>query len=742
MHSTPSPVRSFRSRLSWSLSAALLAVALQPGPAASDDAPSTGHRSAGAPAPGPGGNSPRLINPMRLFREWTVRGGLASGATCVNFEDASTGGPNGGDIPISTIPLGATVVEAWLYWSVLSDSAPVDPGVPFLDGVPITPVPLGDVPRSPCFPQTNTGGFRADVTSIVLGNGTFRLTGVPGNGTFNGTITEGATLFVVYCDPNSPLTDIVLWDGVDSIGSGESTFEQTFTGFLADPAATPVATLVVAAGNGQFTGGPDPFLFNGVDLDAVFPQILDGTSCPGGFYDHFSYDVSPWVPSGATSAVVRVDHLNDCYTFAAIALAVTTDPWRLDDCPIAGCGLVAGAVTPRVSCDASPVSSSLFAMLPDCPPGPLETALQATDPITARDSSAISELRPATTANRAVYALVEFDLAGDVDVDACVEVALLDPRGPRRVLKPMGSPYAGPYDVTLPYSGAGVWRIELVESPTCGDPVDGAALSAARLDVWEQTGLPPVEYRVVDAFDVPECDWSPDSACLITPRLCPGIEDFFGEARCAFNTDCTSRTPLRVRCSGLRASFEATGDCSAQICFRNDTGGGFAPVSSSWDFGGQGTSTDFEPCFTFSGSGPFDVTLTATDTEGCTSVYTQSVSPGGSQTPLEPSALDRNPTATPLRVAKIGPDIEFTWEAIVGLGYDLHRGRIGSYYSHGAFGQCGLLLPTTRFTEEAGSWYYLAVTTGCGGLLDSSYGRASNGTERPEAQVASGNPCP
>lgn len=47
--------------------------------------------------------------------------------------------------------------------------------------------------------------------------------------------------------------------------------------------------------------------------------------------------------------------------------------------------------------------------------------------------------------------------------------------------------------------------------------------------------------------------------------------------------------------------------------------------TSAWDFGGEGTSTDANPSFTFSGEGSFDVTLTVTAADGETGTATETI---------------------------------------------------------------------------------------------------------------------
>jgi hypothetical protein len=116
-----------------------------------------------------------------------------------------------------------------------------------------------------------------------------------------------------------------------------------------------------------------------------------------------------------------------------------------------------------------------------------------------------------------------------------------------------------------------------------------------------------------------------------------------------------------------------------------------------------------------------------------------------SSTPEEPSPIDLQPSAPPLRVVKPAghAGLLANWEDLGGpAGYRLYRGTLGDYYSHGSTGLCDLASPETGLPPETGSFYYLAVGTACDGLAESSYGRNWIGEERPDATAAGGRPCP
>ena len=103
----------------------------------------------------------------------------------------------------------------------------------------------------------------------------------------------------------------------------------------------------------------------------------------------------------------------------------------------------------------------------------------------------------------------------------------------------------------------------------------------------------------------------------------------------------------------------------------------------------------------------------------------------------EPSALDRRPDATPLTLTKAGSPgmLDLYWEPTVAGEYNLYRGTLASLgegiYDHTTEGSCSLLEETTQVPMDVGDFYFLVVSR-CG-AVESSYGRHSEGTERPPA---------
>jgi hypothetical protein len=112
----------------------------------------------------------------------------------------------------------------------------------------------------------------------------------------------------------------------------------------------------------------------------------------------------------------------------------------------------------------------------------------------------------------------------------------------------------------------------------------------------------------------------------------------------------------------------------------------------------------------------------------------------------EPSALDMNVSATPLRVSKLpGAMLRLSWQDVSIVAYDIYRGTIppdrtmgarAAAYDHAAAGACRLPAAEGRVMEGSGNFYYL-VAGHCRTAI-SSLGRDSFGAEIPPA----GSPCP
>jgi hypothetical protein len=220
---------------------------------------------------------PPAPNPLTFENNYFVTGDFATAG--VNLREAGAGGVATGtiNIPDSTsggtqgVPDGSDIVDGFLYWESLENTAtPSGNNGTFL-GYPITGQQIGsDLPYTDA--GANLSGtlrvYRADINAYFqlpaswngarLGSGAFTIT-LPDSGkTGQLPLNEGASLVIIYraLSTNVPLKSVVIYDG-STIPSSSTT--QTVRGFYdAVGAATPgeVATLYSAAGN--WNSSPTP----------------------------------------------------------------------------------------------------------------------------------------------------------------------------------------------------------------------------------------------------------------------------------------------------------------------------------------------------------------------------------------------------------------------------------------------------------------------------------------------------
>jgi hypothetical protein len=252
---------------------------------------------------------------------------------------------NSGTITITGIPATATVVNATLYWNVLTnsdESSNMGQTISF-DNTIISGSKIGfSVGRTPCFPQANTFAWKADVTSLVSspGNGTYTLSGFPGgNELFGEDLTEGVTLNIIYSDPTLPPKILVGYEGLAVTNEIGDTLTQSISGFQTNILGPVSATWYPVIGNGQVSHETITFDGSLASIDFSADQLLDGgtseipsngcsytdfpqTDC---FWDDDRPDVSSTIDNNDTAATVNYSLTADCHSFVAMHLLVSTD---------------------------------------------------------------------------------------------------------------------------------------------------------------------------------------------------------------------------------------------------------------------------------------------------------------------------------------------------------------------------------------------------------------------------------
>ena len=233
-----------------------------------------------------------------------------------DFAYAGVGGLRGtgmGDINLSGVT--GSINQAYLYWHGPTDSS--DPAFNAnitMNGNAISGTNIGFSDDN-FWGQTNSQAYRADVTSLVTGDGIYSLAG------FSPNNSNGASLVVYYDDGDSNNNrDIVTFDGNDA------NFDNAFDPIGWDVSLSGInysggtASLVMGVSDGQdFNLNDDgAFFINGVQINAA--DIFDGATVPqtagssvgnGGLWDLVEVDITSFLSIGMNTLNITHNGLQD-----------------------------------------------------------------------------------------------------------------------------------------------------------------------------------------------------------------------------------------------------------------------------------------------------------------------------------------------------------------------------------------------------------------------------------------------
>ena len=287
---------------------------------------------------------------LRFFKNYFLTGGYEVGG--VGLADQGVGGTAQGTITIGDVPDGAEVVAAFLYAQVVSSDGPDagGTGVTF-HGVALSSTdgsfgaigdPLG---ATPCWSSgggtgqsggsKRTYSYRYDVLRLLpvvdgrqQANGDHPVT-LPDLGNSNSTPKAlGASLVVVYRDPDMPLSAIVLYDGTWAMDNATQGMTQTIEGFY-DPA--PVAgQLTHIVGSGQSNKKENLRVeVNGIDVVSVVNPF---TAFEGKAWDNVTIQTPPIAATDSLTTSVDNEGFNsfDCLTWSAVIYRTEVNDADLD----------------------------------------------------------------------------------------------------------------------------------------------------------------------------------------------------------------------------------------------------------------------------------------------------------------------------------------------------------------------------------------------------------------------------
>jgi len=249
-----------------------------------------------------------------------------TGFTVSNADVAEfgTGGMRGGDgtgtIDVSGVT--APVLHALLFWHGPTNSSnPAANASVTFDGTPVTGTNVGvDSPN--CWSFTNSQAYRADVTGLVTGNGSYALS----NFTKPGVDMNGVSLLVFYDDGNSSNDrNVVAWSGNDS-NQSDGAWDETIPGVPYPGSGSASLDLIV--GDGQSFGDGEVDV-NGTPIANAGP-VFQGLVGPnysgnpagvtGSLWDMNSYDIMSLLDEGSNSLNITSPINQDCLSLV-VAMA-------------------------------------------------------------------------------------------------------------------------------------------------------------------------------------------------------------------------------------------------------------------------------------------------------------------------------------------------------------------------------------------------------------------------------------
>lgn len=223
------------------------------------------------------------------------------------------------EIEVSGLPDGAIVEQVYLYWITYGNAGS---SVLKVDGESVTGTAIG-TSGGTCwqqFPTFKNFTYRADVTDLVTGNGSYELTGFP-SGTADAD-TQGASLFIVYTDPADQASGTVLLnDGAITASDQNSAFGKFED--INPPAVILSAELLLSVGDGELVIGEGGFHFNNTQLPMFGQQYF--SSSAGMYWDVRGWDVTSLIHAEDDTIAWRSTFGGDCLAFAYTALAIRSE---------------------------------------------------------------------------------------------------------------------------------------------------------------------------------------------------------------------------------------------------------------------------------------------------------------------------------------------------------------------------------------------------------------------------------
>jgi uncharacterized repeat protein (TIGR01451 family) len=243
------------------------------------------------------------------------------------------------------------VTAAYLYWQGPTDSTDnaVNATVSF-SGTEVTGTNIG-FSNDNCWSFANSQAYRADVTSLVSGDGAYELADF----VKPGAEINGVSLVVFFNDGNDANDrDVHLFDGNDS--NITNPFDTDgWDVVMADIAYEGgTASLDLHVSDGQ-AYGDDALVLNGSELEPA-GGIFQGDTVPGGggalsdlLWDIRSFDITSYLSVGSNALQLTTGVAGDCLSAIVAAVNVSANAVSTHTLTVAKDGTGSGAITSDLS---------------------------------------------------------------------------------------------------------------------------------------------------------------------------------------------------------------------------------------------------------------------------------------------------------------------------------------------------------------------------------------------------------
>jgi gliding motility-associated-like protein len=243
------------------------------------------------------------------FTQVSVKLGQRYSISCC---PSTPGVPQPATFAISGIPSCAVIERAYLWAGTSGNGIAINASVTNpMSNNQVFPMAIVGTDQDKCWSFTGTYTYRADVTSIISGNGNYIISGFPTSTNQSGNDTDGATLMIIYSVPTATYQgQIHIWDGC-WVGIGQ-TFTTNLTGFNACAASTTGTGFIVSADHQQLNSS---FVING---SAPF-QI----GAQENWYNYISAPVN--ITANQNSSNFQVQASGDCFNWMIMGLYFQTN---------------------------------------------------------------------------------------------------------------------------------------------------------------------------------------------------------------------------------------------------------------------------------------------------------------------------------------------------------------------------------------------------------------------------------